>query len=246
MRFMRILAIITVLLLPGLTEVVHPAEAGQTAQQLEREIKDSLGGRDLRRIEISVLGNEATLSGQVPHFWAKDQAIKRALDVDGIETVVSELELPEGESDNDIAEDIAKTIQRYAHYTMWDHIIGRVNGGNVSLGGRVTPDRTKADDLFERVAKIKGVQDVQNDILTLPPSQSDRNLRRLIARQLFSNTHFERFATMVNPPFHIVVHNGIITLVGYVQTQIELIEMQRIVAQTNGVLRVENQLQKLR
>ena len=51
---------------------------------------------------------------------------------------------------------------------------------------------------------------------------------------------------MVNPPFHIVVHNGIITLVGYVQTQIELIEMQRIVAQTNGVLRVENQLQKLR
>ena len=210
MRFMRILAIITVLLLPGLTEVVHPAEAGQTAQQLERKIKDSLGGRDLRRIEIAVLGNEATLSGQVPHFWAKDQAIKRALDVDGIETVVSELELPEGESDNDIAEDIAKAIQRYAHYTMWDHITGRVNGGNVSLGGRVTPDRTKADDLFERVAKIKGVQDVQNDILTLPPSQSDRNLRRLIARQLFSNTHFERFATMVNPPFHIVVHNGII------------------------------------
>lgn len=245
MRFMSIIVTIIVFLLPVLTASVQPVEAGQTAQQLEREIKDSLGGRDLRRIEISVDGSEATLSGQAPHFWAKDQAIKRALDVDGVETVVSELELPEGENDNDIAEDIAKAIQRYAHYTMWDHIIGRVNGGKVSLGGRVTPDRNKADDLFERVAKVKGVQDVQNDILTLPPSQSDSNLRRLIARQLFSNTHFERFVTMVNPPFHIVVHNGIITLVGYVQTQIELIEMQRIVAQTTGVLRVENQLQKL-
>ena len=66
-----------------------------------------------------------------------------------------------------------------------------------------------------------------------------------IRRQLTSNTHFERVANMVNPPFHIVVHNGVITLVGYVQTQVEVIEMQRIVAQTQGVLRVDNQLEKL-
>ena len=51
---------------------------------------------------------------------------------------------------------------------------------------------------------------------------------------------------MPNPPFHIIVHNSIITLVGYVQGQIELIELQRIVAQTEGVLRVENRLERLR
>ena len=51
---------------------------------------------------------------------------------------------------------------------------------------------------------------------------------------------------MTNPPFHIVVDNGVVTLVGYVQGQIEWIEMQRIVAQTFGVLRVENQLETLR
>ena len=89
MRFMSIIVTIIVFLLPVLTASVQPVEAGQTAQQLERKIKDSLGGRDLRRIEISVDGSEATLSGQAPHFWAKDQAIKRALDVDGVETVVS-------------------------------------------------------------------------------------------------------------------------------------------------------------
>ena len=114
------------------------------------------------------------------------------------------------------------------------------------LGGWVTPDRDKAGDLFERVAKISGVQEVQSDIQTLSPSQSDSRLRRSIIRQLARNTHFERLVMMSNPPFHIVINNGVVLLVGYVQGQIELIEMQRIVAQTQGVLRVDNQLEKLR
>ena len=51
---------------------------------------------------------------------------------------------------------------------------------------------------------------------------------------------------MTNPPFHIIVNNSVVTLVGYVQSRIEYIEMQRIVAQTQGVLRVDNQLQTIR
>ena len=214
----------------------------QTAQQLERDVKKALRGSDFRWVEISIEGSKATLVGQVPDFLAKDQAVRQALDVDGIETVVSELKLPERESDNEIAQDIDKAIQRYAYHTIWDHITGRVNDGKVSLEGRVTPDRNKVDELFERVAKVKGVQDMQNNILTLPQSHSDEKFRRSIARRFSSNIHFERFASMVNPPFHIVVQNGVITLVGYVQTQFELIEMRRIVGLTPGVLRVENRL----
>ena len=247
MRVITVPAAIVACVLPLALLVARPVEARQAAQQLERDVGESLRGeRDLRRIEVSVQGSEATLSGRVPTFWAKDQAIKRALDVDGIDTVVSELEIPAVEDDNDIAQDVAKAVQRYPHYTIWDHITGRVNGGRVSLSGRVTPDRDKANDIFERVAKVKGVQDVQNDIMTLPPSRNDRDLRNVIARGIFSSTHFERFRTMSNPPFHIIVHNSVVTLVGYVQGQIELIEMQRIVAHTQGVLRVENQLEKLR
>ena len=246
MRLMTVpsAALALVLLTPLFLLWVPAAEAGQ-ATELQRQVKDAMRGRDLRRVEVAVEGAEAILSGSVPHFWAKDQAIKRALEVEGIETVASELELPEAEDDNDIAEDVAKAIQRYPHYTIWDHITGRVNGGKVFLGGWVTPDRQKANDLFKRVAKIKGVQDVQSEIQTLSPSQSDRDLRNSFQRQLAANTHFERVARMVNPPFHIIVNNGIVVLVGYVQTQTEVIEMQRIIAQTQGVLRVDNQLQKL-
>ena len=247
MRLITVPAAIVAFVLPLALLVERPVEARQTAQQLEGEVRESLRGEgDLRRIEVSVQGSEATLAGRVPTFWAKDRAIKRALDVDGIETVVSELEIPAVEDDSDLAEDVAKAVQRYAYYTIWDVVTGRVDGGRVFLGGRVTPDRAKADEIFERVAKLRGVQDVQSDIMTLPPSQTDWNLRRAIARRVFSSTHFERFATMPNPPFHIIVHNSIITLVGYVQGQAELLEMQQLVAQTPGVLRVENQLEKLR
>ena len=247
MRLMTVPAAIVAFGLPLALLVERPVEARQAAQQLEGDVHESLRGEgDLRRIEVSVQGSEATLSGRVPTFWAKDQAIKRALDVDGIETVVSELEIPAVEDDSDLAEEVAKAVQRYSYYTIWDVVTGRVDGGRVFLSGRVTPERAKADEIFERVAKVKGVQDVQSDILTLPPSPSDGNLRRAIARRVFSSTHFERFARMPNPPFHIIVHNSIVTLVGYVQGQAELIELQRVVAQTAGVLRVENQLEKVR
>ena len=222
-------------------------EARQSAGQIERAVRDALGReRDLRGIEISVQASEVTLSGRVQTFWAKDQAIKRTLAVEGVETVVSELEIPVVEDDNDLAQDVARAIQRYPHYTIWDHIDGSINKGVLLLSGRVTPDRDKANDIFERVAKVKGVQDVQSEIRTLSPSRGDRELRQTIGYRVFSSQHFERFASMPNPPFHIIVDNSVVTLVGYVQSAIELHEIQRIVAQTQGILRVENQLQTVR
>jgi osmotically-inducible protein OsmY len=222
-------------------------EAGQTASQIEREVRDAVRrDGDARRLEISIQDSEVTLTGEVPTFWTKDEVIKRTLAIEGVETVVSEIEIPAVEDDNDIAQDVAKAVQRYPHYTIWDHIEGRINGGRVTLTGRVTPDRDKAGDIFERVAKVKGVQDVQSDIRALSPSRSDRELRQAIGYRVFSSEHFERFASMTNPPFHIVVDNGVVTLVGYVQSDIEMHELQRIVAQTMGILRVENQLQTVR
>ncbi len=247
MRLMTFAATMTIvaLTLPVSVLAERPGEAGQTAPQLEREVKDKLGGRDLKNVEVAVQGSEASLSGRVPHYWAKHQAIERALEVDGIETVSSELELPTAESDADLAEAVAKAVQRYAHYTQWDVINGRVNQGEVLLSGWVTPDRDKAGELFERVAKITGVQYVESTIQNLSPSNSDRRIRQSIARQLRSNTHFERIAIMKNPPFHIIVNNGHVRLIGYVQGQIEMIEIQRIVGQTRDVLKVENELQML-
>ena len=243
----RTIAVVTVAVPVALVLSDLTVEARQTVQQVERDVRSSLRDEgDLRGIEVTVEGNEVTLAGRVPTFWAKDQAIKRTLDMEGVEAVVSELEIPVVEEDADIAEDVGKAVTGYAHYTMWDHLTGRVDKGVVWLSGQVTPDRDKAGEIFERVAKIRGVQDVQNDIETLPFSQLDIDLRQALRNRVFASQHFERFASMINPPFHIIVKNSIVTLVGYVQTQIDMIEIQRIVAQTQGVIRVDNQLEVLR
>ena len=247
LELVRTVAVAAVVVPVALVLADIPVDARQAASQIEREVRNSLRGEgDLRSIEVSVDGNEVTLAGRVPTFWAKDQAIKRALDVEGVETVVSELEIPAVEEDADLLEDVGEAVMRYAYYTMFDHLAARVENGVVWLSGRVTPDRDKAGDVFERVAKVRGVQDVQNDIETLPFSQADARLRRALTSRVFASQHFERFGSMHNPPFHIIVENSVVTLVGYVQGQIEMIEMQRIIAQTQGVLRVDNQLEVLR
>ena len=52
------------------------------------------GERDLRQITVGVQGQEVSLKGRVPTFWAKSRAITKTLEVTGVETVVSELEVP--------------------------------------------------------------------------------------------------------------------------------------------------------
>ena len=220
------------------------AAAEQTSDQLQQRVENALRDeRALRTLEVTVVGDEATLTGRVSTFWDKHRAIERALGVNGISSVASEMVIPAEEDEQRLAEEVGRAVRGYPHYRIWDLIDGRVNNGVVTLFGRVTPERNKEGELFERIAKIHGVQDVQVNFDVLPTSRSDTRLRRAIARRVFSSEHFERFASMPNPPFHIIIDNSVVTLVGYVQGRIELLELQRIVAQTQGVLRVENHLQ---
>ena len=218
--------------------------AAQTATRIEREVRESLRGeRDLRRLDATVAGTEVTLTGEVETFWAKSEAIRRALDVDGVETIVAEIEIPPAESDETLAAEVARAVQRYAYYTIFDLLDGDITDGVVTLMGKVTSERDKVSELFELVAKIPGVQDVQNQVTTLTPSSEDDNLRRAIVRQIFRSSHFERFASQRNPPFHIIVDKSVVTLVGYVQSDIDRRMMEQIARQTRGVLRVVNELQ---
>lgn len=223
------------------------AAAAQSAEQLRQAVEQELrGDRALRRLDVSVSGDEVTLRGRVRHFWDKNEALRRTFEARGVGTVVSEIEVPVQEDQEALVEDVSRAIQRYPHYRVWDYIDGRIDDGVVTLFGQVTPERDKAGELFERIARVRGVQDVRMNITPLSPSSSDDRLRAAIGRQLARSEHFERFASMTNPPFHIIVNNSVVTLVGYVQSRIEYLEMQRIVGQTQGVLRVDNQLQTVR
>ncbi len=81
--------------------------------------------------------------------------------------------------------------------------------------------RVPALDLGKRAGNVPGVRQVVNKINVLPVSPFDDDLRYRIARAIYGNPSFWHYASMVNPPIHIVVQNGHVTLTGVVNNEVE-------------------------
>ena len=122
--------------------------------------------------------------------------------------------------DFQIANDIATSVNRYSNFTIFDDVNVEVNDGVATLTGKVTMP-FKRDDIEKRVRKVDGVTSVQNNIGVLPVSQSDDELRYLIARSIYGNSNFWSYAIMPNPPIHIIVEHGRVTLTGVVQSNVD-------------------------
>ncbi len=198
---------------------------------------------DLETVDYQVDGTEVTLSGRVPTLWVKTQAIDQVLAIDGVETVASELSIPAVEDDDEIAQAVGSAIQRYRYTTIWDYVGGSVTDGVVTLTGSVTPDRDKPAELFERVAKIRGVQDITLEIRRQSSSRRDRDLRIIIAQRVRRHPTFSQYAILPDPPFRILVDQAVVTLVGSVRSDVEKRVLEQIARQAFEVDRVVNLLQ---
>ena len=229
-------------LVPGL----GPASAGaQTPSDADvaRAVREALAGHDgFRAVRVTVADGEATLAGRVPTLRAKTQAIERSLRVDGIERVVSELAIPRVDDERRLAQSVAASIVNYPFYTMFDYVHGGVRDGVVMLAGDVTPERDKAGELVDRIARIPGVQDIRSTVETLPVGAGDRRLRRVLAAGIFANGFFHRYARLRLPPFHVIVRRGTVTLTGVVRDPVERRVLEHVVRRTFGVTRVVNEL----
>lgn len=229
-------------LVPGL----GPAGAGaQTPSDaaVARAVREALEGDDgFRAVRVSVADGEATLAGRVPTLRAKTQAIERSLRVDGIERVVSELAIPRVEDERRLAQAVVASIVTYPVYTMFDYVHGGVRDGVVMLAGDVTPERDKAGELVDRIARIPGVQDIRSTVETLPVGAGDTRLRRVLAASIFANDFFHRYARLRLPPFHVIVRRGTVTLTGFVRDRVERRVLEQVVRGTFGVTRVVNEL----
>ena len=142
--------------------------------------------------------------------------------------------------DFQVAKDIATAVQRYSQFTIFDEVGASVKDGTVTLTGKVTMP-FKRDDIEKRVAKVDGVRTVNDQISVLPVSQFDDELRYRIARSIYNNSNFWNYATMVNPPIHIVVEHGRVTLTGVVQSNVDRM-LARSLATQFGALSVTNAL----
>ena len=142
--------------------------------------------------------------------------------------------------DFQVAKDIARTVQRYSRFTIFDDVSANVKDGMVTLTGKVTMPY-KRDDIAKRIAKVDGVRGVSDQIDVLPVSQFDDELRYRIARSIYNNSNFWNYAIMPNPPIHIVVEHGRVTLTGVVQSEVDR-ALARSLATQFGALSVTNSL----
>ena len=237
-------SLVAVSALCAATATVSPAGAGQSPAAVLAEVGAALrGGRDLRGVDYRVDGREVTLSGEVPTLWVKTRAIDRVLEIDGVDTVASELTIPAGEDDDAIARAVGSAIRQYRYNTIWDYVGGRVDDGVVTLNGSVTPDRDKPAELFERVAQIPGVQDVVLDIFRQSSSRRDRDLRRIIAERVRRHPVFSQYQLLPDSPFRILVHEGEVLLVGTVRSGVESRVLEQIARQAFESEQVFNRLQ---
>jgi hyperosmotically inducible periplasmic protein len=140
-----------------------------------------------------------------------------------------------------VINDITKQVRQYTRYTIFDDVSVRLTDDGVAvLTGKVTMP-FKKDDIGRLVGRVQGVNNVQNDISVLPVSPFDDELRYRISRAIYGNSAFWRYAAMANPPIHIVVENGRVTLSGVVQNNVERM-LARSLATTFGAFSVKNEL----
>jgi len=85
------------------------------------------------------------------------------------------------------------------------------------------------------------VKHVENRIGVLPVSRFDDELRYAVARAIYGSLAFWQYASMVNPPIHIIVEGGRVTLTGVVASNVERM-MARSLATSFTALSVTNDL----
>jgi hyperosmotically inducible protein len=142
--------------------------------------------------------------------------------------------------DFQVFKDVAASVDRYTQFTIFDDVSASVKDGVVTLTGKVTMPY-KRSDIEQRVAKVNGVVTVRDQITVLPVSQFDDELRYRIARSIYGHSNFWNYAIMANPPIHIVVERGRVTLTGVVATEVDRM-LARSLATQFGALSVTNAL----
>ena len=141
--------------------------------------------------------------------------------------------------DLQVFNDISKTVNRYAYFSIFDDVDAAVKDGVVTLTGKVTMPY-KRDEIAKRVAKVDGVSEVRNRIGVLPVSQFDDELRYRIARSIYGSGHFSNYSK-VNPPIHVIVDHGRVTLTGVVNSEVDRM-LARSLATQFGAFSVTNNL----
>lgn len=128
---------------------------------------------------------------------------------------------------------VQREVLQYPQFSIFDSVNAEFDGGVVTLSGKVTMPY-KRTEIARRVAEVQGVREVRNRIDVLPVSSFDDELRFKIARAIYGNQNFWNYASMPNPPIHIIVEHGRVTLEGVVNSEVDRMLARSIAGSFNA------------
>jgi hyperosmotically inducible protein len=163
----------------------------------------------------------ATLTGTVDNLGSKLDAGRAARKVKGVTQVINNIRVSAaGVTPQQIVEKARHEVVMYYGYTVFDNVQLQAKGDKLIVSGQVTQPFKKLD-LGHILARVRGVATLQNNLEVLPLSRYDDQLRYALARAIYGRSGFELYAVQANPPIHIIVKNGNVTLDGAVGSQLD-------------------------
>jgi hyperosmotically inducible protein len=217
-----------------------PASQKDIQSALERQLAGQgiLKGNNL---QVSVGDSTVTLTGTVSTLADKRKA-ENDVYKEGYQ-VSDNLTVERGQlSDTELAARVSQKIEGNVFYSIFDWVTVQVNEGVVTLEGWVYEPWHK-HDFQSFVERVPGVIQIVNDIQILPVSIYDDQIRRQAARIIYNDSVFEPYANAVQPPIHIIVNNGKVTLMGYVTSKFQKNWATNLLTTNTDAFQVVNDLQ---
>jgi len=140
---------------------------------------------------------------------------------------------------DDMVREIRHELLLVPHYTVFDWLAWRVDGGKVTLLGAVV-DAGMKRDAEKAVRSIQGVRDVQNNIEVLPASGTDDRIRHDILLSI--NKEMSAYLSQEVRQIHIIVKSGNVSLEGEAQSQADKDKAGALTSHVQGVHQVANNL----
>lgn len=214
------------------------------AANLEDTQNEILQKTQINNLQVRSEGNTVYLAGQTGLLENKLEAERIARDnLKG--AVVNEIEvMPNQKSDQDITLEVVANIKKDSPRSfLFNSISVKTNNGNVTLLGQVR-DAYLVDVAKNAAAKVSGARSVTSQIEILPASPSDDRLRIAIIRKLYADGLLSRYLVGHTPSINVVVEGGRVTLLGYVNSEVDRRMASVLVREMIGVISVDNLLQR--